>query len=38
MRIDIRFKLQRYLFKRGVYIGKVSNRVTISELLFKVIQ
>ena len=34
---EFRFKLQRYLFKRGIYIGKNSNRVTISELLFEVI-
>ena len=34
---DFRFKLQRYLLKRGVYVGKHSNRVTISERLFEVI-
>ena len=37
MRTDTRFKLQRYFFKGGVYIGKPSNKVIISELLFKVI-
>ena len=36
--IDLRSKLQRHLLKRGVYIGKHSNRVTISERLFEVIQ
>jgi hypothetical protein len=35
---ETRSKLQRHLFKRGVYIDKHSNRVTISELLFKAIQ
>ena len=35
--IDIKSKLQRHLLKRGIYIGKNSNKVTISELLFKVI-
>ena len=33
--IDIRFKLQRHLLKRGVYIGRYNSRVTISKLLFK---
>ena len=35
---DLRSKLQRHLLKRGVYVGKCSNRVIISEQLFKVIQ
>ena len=35
---DFRSKLQRHLLKRGVYVGKNSNRVTISELLFEVTQ
>ena len=35
--IDIKSKLQRYLLKRGVYIGKNSNRVIIFKQLFKVI-
>ena len=34
---EFRSKLQRHLLKRGVYVGKNSNRVTISELLFEVI-
>ena len=35
--IDIRSKLQRYLFKRGVYIGKYNNKVIIFKQLFKII-
>ena len=35
---DIKFKLQKYLLKRGVYIGKNSNRVPIYKLLYKVLQ
>jgi len=38
IRIDIRFKLRRHLLKRGVYVGKYNNRVTISKRLFEVIQ
>ena len=38
IRTDFRSKLRRHLLKRGVYVGKHSNRVTISERLFKVIQ
>ena len=34
---ETRSKLRRHLFKRGVYIGRHNNRVTISKLLFKVI-
>jgi hypothetical protein len=34
---DLRFKLRRHLLKRGVYVGKRSNRVTISKQLFEVI-
>ena len=37
IRTDLRSKLQRYLLKRGVYIGKHNNRVTISKRLFEVI-
>ena len=37
IRTDIRSKLRRYLLKRGVYVGKNINRVTISEQLFEVI-
>ena len=37
IRTDLRFKLQRHLLKRDIYIGKHSNRVTISERLFEVI-
>src|SRR6266700_3835693 len=37
IRTDIRFKLRRHLLKRGVYVGKYSKRITISEQLFKVI-
>jgi len=37
IRIDIRSKLRRHFLKRGVYVGKYNSRVTISELLFKVI-
>src|SRR6266702_5152280 len=35
---DLRSKLRRHLLKRGVYVGKYSKRVTISERLFKVTQ
>jgi len=35
--IDIRSKLRRHLLKRGIYVGKHNNRVTISKQLFKVI-
>src|SRR5271156_1918837 len=38
IRTDFRSKLRRHLLKRGVYVGNHSNRVTISELLFEVIQ
>jgi hypothetical protein len=38
IRIETRSKLRRHLLKRGVYIGRHNNRVTISELLFEVIQ
>ena len=34
---DMRFKLQKHLFKRGVFVGKYCNKVIIFELLFKVI-
>ena len=37
IRTDLRSKLQKHLLKRGVYIGKRSNRVTISKQLFEVI-
>ncbi len=36
--IDIKSKLRLHLFKRGVYISKYNNKVTISELLFEVVQ
>ena len=35
---DIRSKLQKYLLKKGVYIGKNSSRVPIYELLYEVLQ
>ena len=35
---NVRFKLQKHLLKRGVYIGKNSNQVTIYKLLYKVLQ
>ena len=38
IRTDIRSKLRRHLLKRGVYVGKRSNRAAISDLLFEVIQ
>jgi hypothetical protein len=38
IRTEFRSKLRRHLLKRGVYVGKNSNRVTISELLFEVLQ
>ena len=34
--IDIKFKLQRYFLKRGIYIGKCTSRITVFELLFEV--
>jgi len=34
---DTRSQLRRHLLKRGVYVGRRNSRVTISELLFKVI-
>ena len=36
--INIKFKLQRHLLKRGVYISRYNSRVTVFKLLFKVIQ
>jgi len=36
IRIDIRSKLRRHLLKRGVYVGRRTSRITVSELLFKV--
>jgi hypothetical protein len=38
IRTDIRSKLRKHLLKRGVYVGKNSNRVPIYELLYKVLQ
>ena len=38
IRTETRSKLRRHLLRRGVYVGKHNNRVTISELLFEVIQ
>jgi hypothetical protein len=38
IRNDVRSKLRKHLIKRGVYVGKNSNRVTLSELLYKVLQ
>jgi hypothetical protein len=38
IRTETKSKLRRHLLKRGVYIGQHSNRVTISKLLFEVIQ
>ena len=38
IRTETRSKLRRHLLKRGVYVGRLNNRVTISELLFEVIQ
>ena len=35
---NIRSKLRKHLIKRGIYVGKNSNRVTLSELLYKVLQ
>ena len=35
---NVKSKLQKHLFKRGVYINKNSNRVTLSELLYEVLQ
>ena len=35
---NIRFILQKHLFKKGVYIGKNSNKVPIYELLYEVLQ
>ena len=35
---DIRFKLQRCFFKRGVYVGRYNSKVIIFKLLFKVLQ
>ena len=37
IRTDIRSKLRRHLLKRGVYVGRRTSRITVSELLFKVI-
>ena len=34
---NIRSKLQKHLLKRGIYIGKNSNQVTIYKLLYKVL-
>ena len=38
IRTNIKSKLQKYLLKRGVYIGKNSSRVPIYKLLYKVLQ
>ena len=38
MRTDIKSKLQRHLLKRGIYVGRRTSRITISKLLFEVIQ
>ena len=38
IRTDIRFKLRRHLLKRGVYVGRRTSRITVSELLFEVTQ
>jgi hypothetical protein len=38
IRTDIRSKLRRHLLQRGTFVEKQSNRVTISELLFEVIE
>src|SRR6266568_9116990 len=35
---NIKSKLQRHLLKRGVYIGRYNSRVTVSKLLFEVVQ
>ena len=35
---NVKSKLQKHLLKRGVYVGKNSNRVTLSELLYEVLQ
>ena len=35
---DIRSKLQKYLLKRGIYVGKNSSRVPIYKLLYKVLE
>ena len=35
---NIKSKLQKYLFKKGVYVGKNSSRVPIYKLLYEVLQ
>ena len=37
IRNDVRSQLRKHLLKRGVYVGKNNNRVTLSELLFEVL-
>jgi len=37
MCLDIKAKLQKHLFKRGVYIAKHNARITLSDVLFDII-
>ena len=38
MRSDTKAKLQKHLLKRGVYITKHNTRITLSNILFDIIQ
>ena len=38
MHLDTRAKLQKHLFKRGVYVAKHNTRITLFNILFNIIQ
>ena len=38
MRLDTRAKLQKHLFKKGVCVAKHNARITLSDILFNIIQ
>ena len=38
MHLDTRAKLQKHLLKKGVYITKYNTRITLSNILFDIIQ
>ena len=38
MYLDTRAKLQKHLFKRGVCVAKYNTRITLSNILFNIIQ
>ena len=38
MHLNIKAKLQKYLLKKGVYIAKHNTKITLSNILFNIIQ